>query len=745
MKTGCASTVFLFLGTAAVAQTQEYVISTFAGGAPPQTPVLGVSMPIGPVQAVATDTAGNTYFVSFRCVFKLDPNGVVTRIAGNARAGYSGDRGPAINAQLRLDSIALTFGLPVGGRALGPGIAADNSGNVYVADNGNFRVRRISRDGTISTVAGDGTPGFSGDGGPATSAQLSAIFGLALDAAGNLWIADSGANRIRRITPYGDIATVVGTGNCGFSGDGGPALTAQICGPTGIAADSAGNLLIIDSGNNAVRKLSPDETITTVSGNGPITGIGGSGCLPSGDGGPASWAGLCLPSNVAVDQAGNVFVADTYFPFEAWQVVRKISPGNISTVAGFDCSTGDTNLALLSTAAFCASVLANGTTATTTYLIGPVGLAVDHTGNLLVADPVSQRIRKVSADGTITTIAGAPPTLSPYEPLGNDFAASDDGGLATSAQLASPKGVAIDASGNVFISDSLNDCIRKVSPVGITTTVVGNGTFGSTGDGGPARSAQIAPVRVTVDRSGALFLFDYPDRSIRRVSPDEIISTVTVVGGNDYYVAVDSADDLFIADPKDTSGAIAEVSPDGTISRVAGGVAGNGTSGFSSDGGPATSPQLSEVNGVAVDGAGNLFVADSRNHRVRRVTPDGIITTIAGNGTQGFSGDGGPAIDAQLAFPIDVAVDAAGNLFIADFYNNRIRRVSADGIITTIAGNGTQGYSGDDGPASSASLSTPWAVALDGVGNVYVADTGNNAIRVLRPAKEPLHRRRGRP
>jgi DNA-binding beta-propeller fold protein YncE len=215
--------IALLLGVAVLAhaQAEEYVISTFAGGAPSPTPVPGVEMPLGALQSVATDAMGNTCFIASHCVFKLDQNGVVTRIAGTGRPGYSGDGGPATSADLRLESITLAPPmLPV---PAPPGLVVDHAGNIYAADNGNYRIRKISPDGTITTVAGNGMPGLSGDGGPATSAQLSSVPGLAVDPAGRLWIVDSGANRIRRLAPDGSIATVVGTGICGFSGDGGPA------------------------------------------------------------------------------------------------------------------------------------------------------------------------------------------------------------------------------------------------------------------------------------------------------------------------------------------------------------------------------------------------------------------------------------------------------------------------------------------------------------------------------------------
>lgn len=717
----------LILGAtlSAASADQRYVISTYAGGAPPPTPVQGIEMAIGPVQSVAADALGNTYFVVLHCVFKLDQNGMVTRIAGNGRAGYSGDGGPATSAQLRLDSGYLGSNGWVGGGSLGPGVAVDIGGNLYVADNGNYRIRKISPDGIITTVAGNGTSGFSGDGGAATRAQLSPVFGLALDAGGNLWIADSNANRIRQLTPAGSIATVAGTGDCGFAGDEGPAAAAQLCGPTGIAADAAGNLFITDSENNRIRQISPEGTITTVAGTGPNAEAPNDFCAPAGDGGPATSATLCLPSNIAIDQAGNLFVADTndFIAMFSWQVIRKISRGGIVTVAGIDCLKPGMAGGIW-TPAPCLS-LADGTTPTKTFLGGPVGLAVDNAGNLLIGNPYqvhtpSGQILKVSAGGAIATIAGNSRT---------GWAEIGDGGPATSAQLVGPAGVAVDGAGDVFIADLLNCRIRRVSPEGIISTIAGNGDCSSTGDGGPATNAQVAPGRLAVDGAGNLFFADGNSEAIRKISPGGMMTAVTASGPGVMILAVDGADDLFLGGfGKDDI--IREVSPDGTIRTVAG----TSSGGFSGDGGSATSAQLSEVWGVAVDTAGTLFIADSRNNRIRKVTPDGIITTIAGNGTNGFSGDGGSAIDAQLSFPIDVAVDGKGNLFIADYNNDRIREVSANGIITTIGGDGEQGYSGDGAPAIMASLSGPTAIAVDGAGNVFVDDSGNNAIRILRPS-----------
>jgi uncharacterized protein (TIGR03437 family) len=325
----------------------------------------------------------------------------------------------------------------------------------------------------------------------------------------------------------------------------------------------------------------------------------------------------------------------------------------------------------------------------TSASLAPWGVAVDASGSLFIADPFNNRIRKVSASGIITTVAG-----------NGTQGFSGDGGPAISAFLNNPEGVAVDASGNLFIADSGNSRIRKVSASGIITTVAGNGSgsFAShPGDGGPATSVPLSPFGVAVDASGNLFIADSGNGRIRKVSASGIITTV----------------------------------------------AGGGNGSFSGDGGPATSASLQGPFGVTVDASANLFIADSLNNRIRKVSASGIITTVAGSGSVdvftpqagwsrngGFSGDGGPATSALLNNPMGVAVDASGNLFIADSFNNRIRKVSASGIITTVAGNGTEGFSGDAGPATLASLANPFGVAVNASGNLFIADGGgNNRIR----------------
>jgi sugar lactone lactonase YvrE len=317
---------------------------------------------------------------------------------------------------------------------------------------------------------------------------------------------------------------------------------------------------------------------------------------------------------------------------------------------------------------------------------------------------------------------------------------SGDGGLATDATLRNPGGLAVDASGNLYFADSGNHRVRKVSPTGIISTVAGIGQYGFSGDGGPATNARLdTPWGVAVDASGNLYIADSYNQRIRRVSPAGIISTVAGNGAGGFsgdgglatnanlkfpmWVAVDGSGNLFITDTNNQR--IRKVSPSGTISTAAG----TGNLGFSGDGGPATSANLNYPSGLAVDGSGNLFIADTNNERVRMVSPSGTISTVAGTGTRGFSGDGGPAVSARLSIPYGLAVDGLGNLFIVDGGNYRVRKVSPLGRISTIAGAGIPGFSGDGGAATDAAINPYSGVAVNALGWPYIADTGNSRIR----------------
>src|ERR1017187_1681268 len=608
-----------FLMCAGLAEAQ--VITTVAGtdvtlllsGVP------AVNAALRGAEGVAVDGAGNVYIAdpADNIVARVASDGTLAIVAGNGRGGNMSDGGPATSASLMFPG----------------GVALDSAGTLYIADTGNGRIRKVSG-GTITTVAGTGASGFSGEGGPATSASFYP-YGVAADSAGNFYIADSLNNRVLKVSG-GKITTVAGNGTAGFSGDGGSATSAALNVPEGVAIDSAGNLYIADSSNNRIRRVS-GGTITTMAGNGTATFAG--------DGGPAMSASLSEPFAVAVDSAGNLYIADY-----GNERVRKVSGGTIMTVAGNGTLgfSGDDG------------------TATNASIDRPEGVALDSAGNLYIADNFHSRIRKVSG-GTITTVAG-------------NGGFSGEGVLATSATLIYPEGVAADSAGNLYVADTGNNRIRKVS-AGRITTVAGNGTSGYAGDGGPATNASLnLPSSVAVDSAGNVYVVDENNLRIRRVSG-------------------------------------------GTISTVAG----NGTSGFAGDGSTAIASSLNDPMGVAVDSADNLYIADSLNSRVRKVS-GGTITTVAGNGAFGFAGDGGAAISASLNLPKGVTVDSTGNLYIADSVNNRIRKVSG-GTISTVAGNGTSGFAGDGGLATNASLQNPKGVAVDSAGNLYIADTGNDCIR----------------
>jgi uncharacterized protein (TIGR03437 family) len=666
--------VFL-LSASSFAWGQPYTISTVAGGIPPGTPATAVGVSIGDPPRVAVDENGNLFFAASHSLFRVDRAGMLARIAGNGRAGITGDGGPATNAQLLY---------PVG-------IAVDGSGNIYFTERDAHVIRKVAANGTVSTIAGTGTAGFSGDRGPATLAQLNTPTGLDFDNAGNLYVADTNNDAIRRIAPEGTITTVAGNNGRGYGGDGGSAIGATLNAPQGVAVDASGTLYIADTFNHRIRSVATGGGIATFAGNG-FPGF-------SGDNNPASGATLLFPTDVAADRQGNILIAD-----QGNNRIRRVAKGTITTIAGGPADVQVTE----------------GFFATAVRLNGPTGIAVDGAGNVYFAEGSiglgsglavgDNRIWKVGTDGVLTAVAG--------NGL-NSF--SGDLGPAANAQIDTPAQMAFDGAGNLYFADSKNHRIRKIGINGTVITVAGNALPGFAGDAGPATKAELNnPTGVAIDFAGNLYIADTGNNRVRKVYPNGLIGTY----------------------------------------------AGNGNAALFGDGGLATDAALQGPRGLITDFEGNLYIADTLNHRVRVVRGDGTIDSVAG-------------VDAPLSFPSAVALDTAGNLFIADQGNHRIRKLAAgsstlttvegtdsaatprgltadgsgniyysdaaknvirriapDGTVATIAGTGSCCYAGDGGPAASAFLNQPWGLAADTAGRIWIADAGNNAIRVLSPATQ---------
>jgi sugar lactone lactonase YvrE len=605
------------------------------------------------------------------------------------------------------------------------GLALDRQGNVYIVDASNHRVRKVTANGVIQTVAGTGFPGFSGDGGPGGQAQLNSPYGVAADAAGNVYIADLGNNRVRKVWPDGTITTVAGSGLAGSDGDGGPAATAQLNGPRNTAVDSQGNLYISEFYGHRIRIVTTDGSIQT------LAGTGSPGSL--GDNAAATAAQLSYPAGIAIDFTGALYIADS-----GNLKIRRVFAGLITTIP-----LGAFTLTL------------------------PTGVASDGAGGFYVADSSGKRVLRRTASGAVFIAAGV--------------------GSPGAAPLDSPRDIAADAFGELFIADGHR--VRLMSSSGYATTFAGDGTFGFRGDGGPAVLAVLnGPAGVAVDTMGNLYVADSLNHRVRKVTAGGVIATVAGTG-----VAGDSADGLpptgtALDGPQGLFLDAAEVlwideyfgqrvrrlTPAGGILTMAG----SGAAGFNGDSRPAISAQLQAPGQAAMDAAGNLYIADSGNNRIRKVAPSGLISTYAGSGSAGFGGDGGQAIYAQLNLPRGLAVDSAGNLYIADTANNCIRMVQPGGLISTVAGGGAYtltlprgvtvgfdqniyiadtgnhriamltpagdlstiagtggaGFVGDGGDSLSAQFNNPSALAMDTAGAIYVADLGNNRIRKLSPS-----------
>jgi sugar lactone lactonase YvrE len=595
---------------------------------------------------------------------------VITTVAGTGIPGYSGDGGPAVNAELNGSE----------------GIAVDGAGNLYIADTRNSLVRKVTvSTGIVTTVAGTvmtyfhgGQIGYGGDGGPATSALISGPVGVAVDGAGNLYIADTGNDVIREVTAAdGIMHTLAGSAyTCAaLGGDGGPALEAGLCSPTRVSLDHSGNLYASEEGANRIREVTVAALPPTTAASAPQFSLqggtyAGTQTLTISDSTPMAEIYVTFDGSTPVT-TGEGYHGPITVTANATIKAVAVAPGYAaSPVTSMSYTITAPPPALIST-------VVGGQSNPT--LIYPDGVAFDSSGNMYIADYYGLAVWKVAAGtGAISVAAG----------MQNQYCATQTGVLATSTCLEYPSHVAVDNSSNLYISNSGTNTVLMVSAkTGLLSIYAGGGTgyAASFGDGGSATSATLSsPEGLAFDNSGNLYIADGNHGLIRMVAASTGIITT---------------------------------------------VAGNTTGSVLGEGGPATSALLDFPIDVAVDKNGNLFIADLDHYRVRMVAAGtGVITTVAGDGLPGDQGDGGPGTSAEVT-PEGLAVDAAGNLYVSS-YPDRVRKISAGGgSIATIAGNGYLGYTGDGGAATMAEISNPTGLAVDASGNLYFAAAGSAVVR----------------
>lgn len=621
----------------------NWVVSTLAGefGGIGTADGVGNAAQFDIPHDVAVDSAGNVYVGdSFNhTIRKITPDGTVTTIAGSpGRKGYVDGVGTYQAAQ---------FNIPIG-------ISSDANGNFYVADNGNNTIRKITPDGTVTTIAGQaGITGNTDANG--TNATFNNPYDTVVDSKGNIFVSDTVNRSIRKITPAGDVALFAGSPTRVQGTNDGVGTAAKFQAPDGLAIDSSDNLYVADQGADTIRKIAPDATVTTFAGLGKSSGT---------NDGVGSAARFNSPEDVAVDKAGNVYVADS-----GNDTIRKITPGGaVSTLAGTPNQSGTTD----------------GTNNAALFSV-PRAIAVDSTTNLYVTDAVNNcRVRKITRVGTnwvVTTLAGG------GSPFGSEYSVDAPG---TNAVFKNIYGLVVDSSTNIFAVDRGNDDIREITPAGVVTTFAGlpRQTGSKDGSGGGAQFD--VPEQVAVDNSGNVYVVEFGDNMVRKISPNGTNWIVSTVAGSPYS-AVGTNNGL---------------GPDARFS------------------GPF---------GLTVDNSGNLYVADTGNRLIRKITPSGTnwtVSTFAGSTAGGQIGDG-TGTNAHFAGPIGLAADANG-IYLAD--SSTVRKISYGAVVTTLAGCITCGAGFADGTGTNAEFWTARGVAVDHDGNLYVADQANDLVRKLSPS-----------
>jgi len=688
------------------------------------------SNPLGTPLDMALDAAGNLYISlsDLHVIRKVESNGSISTFAGNGNEAWAGDDGPAIDA---------SFDSP-------HGLHFDTAGNLYIADRGNHIIRKIDTNGVITTVAGQGGySGFSGDGGAATSAELNSPYDVAFDASGNLYVSE--VRRIRKIDTNGIITTFAGDGGDDFSGDGGAATSAGLGNPAHMVLDQFGNLYFADYTHHVVRKIDTNGVMTLV------YGVGGESGTYS-----DSPKKLYIPFGVAyerekIDALGldeDILYIIDYLNHCIVQIILRgkdngePESGNAyveaeilwgkEATSGFD-GDGDTNWDETARFDLPETMITNFTATSTGFT------RIYH-----ISDTKNQRVRQIVEGGVFTPQSD---TRSMSTVAGTDIY-NGTNIQANTARVYIPRNSAFGKDGNYYVADQGNHMIRKIDTNGVITTVAGNGTEGFDGDGGPATEAKINnPRGVTVDSKGNLYISDTANNRIRKVDTSGNISTLAGNGNAaysgdgaastsseinfPYQITVDASDNIYFADK--SNHVIRKIDVNGNISTVAG----NNEGGYSGDGGQATNAQLAGPLGVAFDADGNLYIGDSGNHVIRKVDPNGIISTLAGTAQESGFVDGVTGTQARFYTPSTLAIDSKGNLYVTDSSNHRVRKITPDGAVSTIAGNGYRTYTADS-VAATTSLSSPFGISIDQNDNIYLSDSWNFVIRKITPRKTTL-------
>nr|CAG4717464.1 unnamed protein product [Naegleria fowleri] len=646
--------------SAQLGEPGDYILATSAK--------LGSNLPGMAIHPVS----GELYFIDQGYIKKIATNGMVNRVAGWITSSFSGDDGPALSATFN-EPQSLAFAL---------------NGDLYIADKSNRRIRKIFTNGTIVTFAGTDPDAsnefapFSGDGDLAVKAVFLKPSGVAVSSNGEVIIADSLNNRVRKVLTNGTVITIAGIGPSffdggGYNGDGILETNAKLNIPSGVALTPNGEVIIADTNNHRIRKILTNGTILTIAGNGYLKGYHGNAI-------PAKNAMLMYPQGVSVDATtGDIYVYGDY----VYKMCRIGTDGMIYTVLasaryGNDYERQEVYGYPDVVTSFFSG---DGVKATFSQLYAPRGLVVTPNEEVLIADTLNNRIRKVSTNGIISTIAGGEGYLGSYP---------DNGYAATTVFLDGPKGVFLNRkTGEIFIADSGNSKIRKIDVNGNMFTIAGNGTSGYNGDSKLATLAlfnQSSSVFVS-EHTNDVYIADTGNHRIRKISATTGIVTT---------------------------------------------IAGTGVAGYNGDNILATSAMMNSPNSLYVTSSGEVFFADTNNHRIRKIFTNGTIVTIAGNGMAGFSdGTNSLAIQAQLDTPMGIYVsENSGDVFICDTNNHRIRMVNSFGVISTIAGHYYFGYNGDATSALETYLQYPTSIYVSNVTRrIYFTDTNNHLVRMLEP------------